>query len=73
MLTVFILLVLPSGIYAEGKTEENGRLRLATTTSTENSGLLDVLLPPFEKETGIKVDIIAVGTGKAITLGKTGM
>ncbi len=42
------------------------RLRLATTTSTEDSGLLPVLNPPFEKLTGITVDVIAVGTGMAI-------
>jgi tungstate transport system substrate-binding protein len=48
------------------------RLRLATTTSTVDSGLLDVLNPPFEKLTGIKVDVISVGSGKAITLGENG-
>lgn len=48
------------------------RLRLSTTTSTENSGLLAVLLPPFEKECGCHVDVIAVGTGKALKLGETG-
>ncbi|MBE0501268.1 MAG: substrate-binding domain-containing protein [Desulfuromonadales bacterium] len=47
-------------------------LRLATTTSTENSGLLGVLLPPFEQANGCKVDVIAVGTGKAIKLGEAG-
>ncbi|MDX2481092.1 MAG: substrate-binding domain-containing protein [Desulfuromusa sp.] len=47
-------------------------LRLATTTSTENSGLLAVLLPPFEQANDCKVDVIAVGTGKAIKLGETG-
>jgi len=47
-------------------------LKLATTTSTENSGLLGVLLPPFEEKFGIKVDVIAVGTGKALTLGENG-
>jgi tungstate transport system substrate-binding protein len=47
-------------------------LRLATTTSTENSGLLAVLLPPFEAANDCKVDVIAVGTGKAIKLGETG-
>ncbi len=47
-------------------------LRLATTTSTENSGLLAELLPPFEKVNDCKVDVIAVGTGKAIKLGETG-
>lgn len=51
---------------------ETARLRLATTTSTENSGLLDYLLPLFQKETGIKVDVIAVGTGKALKLGENG-
>jgi tungstate transport system substrate-binding protein len=48
------------------------RLRLATTTSTENSGLLAELLPPFEKANDCLVDVIAVGTGKAIKLGETG-
>ncbi len=48
------------------------RLRLATTTSTQNSGLLEALLPPFEQEYGIKVDVIAVGTGKAIKLAEAG-
>ncbi|WP_303720684.1 substrate-binding domain-containing protein [Malonomonas rubra] len=47
-------------------------LRLATTTSTENSGLLAYLLPPFEKANDCVVDVIAVGTGKAIKLGETG-
>jgi tungstate transport system substrate-binding protein len=47
-------------------------LRLATTTSTENSGLLTVLLPPFEAANNCRVDVIAVGTGKAIKLGETG-
>ena len=48
------------------------RLRLSTTTSTENSGLLSVLLPPFEKKCGCQVDVIAVGTGKALKLGEAG-
>jgi len=48
------------------------RLKLATTTSTDNSGLLNVLLPPFEKMFDVRVDVIAVGTGKALTLGKNG-
>ncbi len=47
-------------------------LRLATTTSTENSGLLSELLPPFEAANNCRVDVIAVGTGKAIKLGETG-
>ncbi len=47
-------------------------LRLATTTSTENSGLLDFLLPAFEKKFETKVHVIAVGSGKAIKLGENG-
>lgn len=47
-------------------------LRLSTTTSTENSGLLGYLLPAFEAKTGIKVDVISVGTGKALELGRNG-
>jgi tungstate transport system substrate-binding protein len=48
------------------------RLRMSTTTSTENSGLLSVLLPPFEKKFGCKVDVVAVGTGKSLKLGEAG-
>lgn len=48
------------------------RLRMSTTTSTENSGLLTVLLPPFEKANNCKVDVISVGTGKALKLGENG-
>ena len=47
-------------------------LKMSTTTSTENSGLLDVLLPLFEKETGIKVKVFAKGTGAAIRDGMDG-
>ncbi|HHN47101.1 MAG TPA: tungsten ABC transporter substrate-binding protein [Planctomycetes bacterium] len=49
-----------------------GRIRLATTTSTENSGLLDVLLPPFSERYGISVEVIAVGTGRAMKHGENG-
>jgi tungstate transport system substrate-binding protein len=48
------------------------RIRCASTTSTQNSGLFDYLLPIFEKKTGIKVDVVAVGTGAAIEIGKRG-
>jgi tungstate transport system substrate-binding protein len=48
------------------------RLRLATTTSTENSGLLGHLLPRFEETCGCKVDVIAVGTGKALKIAEHG-
>ena len=48
------------------------RIKCASTTSTQNSGLLDYILPLFEKKTGIKVDVVAVGTGAAIEIGKRG-
>ncbi len=51
---------------------EPARIRCASTTSTQNSGLFGVLLPAFEKKTGIKVDVIAVGTGQALALGRRG-
>lgn len=47
-------------------------LRMSTTTSTENSGLLQVLNPVFEKKYGARLDVIAVGTGKALKLGENG-
>jgi len=45
-------------------------LLMATTTSTDNTGLLDILAPAFEKATGIPLRWVAVGTGKALKLGK---
>jgi tungstate transport system substrate-binding protein len=45
---------------------------LATTTSTQDSGLLDVLVPEFEKETGCNLKVIAVGTGQALAMGERG-
>ena len=48
------------------------RIKCASTTSTENSGLFKYLLPIFEKKTGIHVDVVAVGTGAAIEIGKRG-
>jgi tungstate transport system substrate-binding protein len=47
-------------------------IRLSTTTSTENSGLLAYLLPFFEAKTNTKVNVISVGTGKALELAKNG-
>ncbi|MDP6108128.1 MAG: substrate-binding domain-containing protein, partial [Candidatus Brocadiia bacterium] len=52
--------------------DAEGRLRLATTTSTDNSGLLRHLLPRFEAWYDCEVDVIAVGTGKALKLGENG-
>lgn len=47
-------------------------IRLATTTSTENSGLLREILPSFEKASHYQVHVIAVGTGKALRMGRDG-
>lgn len=53
-------------------TKSKGKIILATTTSTQDSGLLDVLLPEFTEQTGWEVDSIAVGTGEALKMGETG-
>jgi tungstate transport system substrate-binding protein len=50
----------------------NPSLILATTTSTQDSGLLDVLIPLFEQQSGFKVQTVAVGSGQAITMGQQG-
>lgn len=50
----------------------NPNLILATTTSTRDSGLLDVLQPLFEEQTGYKLQIVAVGTGEALKMGEEG-
>jgi len=51
---------------------EPGTLILATTTSTQDSGLLDVILPDFQQQYNVQVDVVAVGTGQAIKLGEDG-
>ena len=58
----------PSG--AEG--ESAAQFILATTTSTENSGLLAYILPEFEAESGVTAEVVAVGTGQALRLGESG-
>lgn len=68
--TVCLTLMLAFSILSFALGQE--RIKMATTTSTENSGLLEVLLPPFEQKFNAKVDVIAVGTGKALKLGENG-
>lgn len=69
-----ILLVTPllfsTQTYAD--TKKQNIIRMATTTSTQNSGLTDYLIPVFEKKTGYKMHVIAVGTGKALRMGREG-
>ncbi|MBM3180007.1 MAG: tungsten ABC transporter substrate-binding protein [Chloroflexi bacterium] len=50
----------------------NPNLILATTTSTQDSGLLDVLIPLFEEKTGYTIQTVAVGTGQALKMGEEG-
>jgi tungstate transport system substrate-binding protein len=66
LLLLILLMFIPSVISAET------RIRCASTTSTQNSGLFDYILPIFEKKTGIKIDVVAVGTGAALEIGKRG-
>jgi len=70
-LLLFLGLALLAPVGCGGKGEPT-RLRLATTTSTENSGLLDWLLPPFEERENVRIERIAVGTGQALALGERG-
>jgi tungstate transport system substrate-binding protein len=67
--TIFSLFILigSSTVLAQTKT-----IILATTTSTQDSGLLDVLIPIFEKQTGYFVKTIAVGSGQAMAMGQKG-
>ncbi len=65
-----ILLSLPVSLWAAEPADKT--VILATTTSTRDSGLLDVLLPVFEKKTGYVVKTIAVGTGQSLAMGKRG-
>lgn len=70
LLSIFLLLVLVLTLAACAPQEK--KITLATTTSTQDSGLLDYLLPKFTDETGVDVEVIAVGTGQALQLGKDG-
>ena len=51
---------------------QNSNLLLVSTTSTQDSGLLDVLLPAFTAQTGYNVQLVAVGSGQALKLGEQG-
>ncbi len=64
-------LVVGVGIFMSHEIQAES-IRLATTTSTEDSGLLDELLPIFTEETGIEVEVVAVGTGQALEIGRRG-
>jgi len=67
-----LLLAVAILLAGAGAAQSAQPLRLATTTSTENSGLLGYLLPAFEKHSGMLVHVIAVGTGKALRIARAG-
>jgi len=71
-LKVFFLLLLSALLLTGRVVHAGAKILCASTTSTQNSGLYDYLLPLFEKKTGIRVDVVAVGTGAAIEIGKKG-
>lgn len=62
----------PANQPAAPKAPANPNLILATTTSTQDTGLLDVLVPEFEKQTGYVVKTVSVGTGAALAMGEKG-
>lgn len=71
-LTALALLALVLTACGSGPPAAPPRLLLATTTSTQDSGLLDAILPVFEREYGVEVNVVAVGTGQALALGRDG-
>ncbi|HYF84600.1 MAG TPA: substrate-binding domain-containing protein [Clostridia bacterium] len=56
----------------DSKVEVESGMTLATTTSTRDTGLLDVLVPAFDKKYGVTTKVVAVGTGEALEMGKLG-
>jgi len=67
---ILLPLILLAGVAC--RAEADTELILATTTSTQDSGLLDVLVPMFEEESGLSVKVIAVGSGAALAMGRSG-
>ncbi len=68
---LFVLMLVVGSVHVYGAGYEKNVI-LATTTSTQDSGLLDVLIPLFEKSTGYFVKTIAVGSGQAMAMGQKG-
>ena len=71
-LIIFVMSVIFCVLPAIAAQPQQKNIILATTTSTQDSGLLDVLLPIFEKSTGYFVKTIAVGSGQAMAMGQKG-
>ena len=72
MRRTFLLCLLIGWTVMVPAAQDGVHLKLATTTSTQDSGLLERLNPAFEAATGIAVDVIAVGSGKALALARNG-
>jgi tungstate transport system substrate-binding protein len=72
VLAASMSLIAATALVAAPAAPVNPVIHLATTTSTEQSGLLGWLLPRFQKETGYEVHVVAVGSGQAIKLGEDG-
>ena len=70
--TLFLVLGICAIVFGALPVSAGTEIICSSTTSTENSGLFDYLLPLFEKKTGIKVKVVARGTGAAIEMGKRG-
>ena len=72
-LTILIMaLILAANVMSAQAAPKQKNIILATTTSTQDTGLLDVLIPIFEKQTGYFVKTIAVGSGQAMAMGQKG-
>jgi len=72
MKNILYFLLASALLFGCGSKTTNTTLILATTTSTQDSGLLDVLIPMFETESGYTVQTVAVGTGQALKMGQEG-
>lgn len=72
VLAVTLGLLVGLGLTAVAVAEERGFITVASTTSTENSGLFESIVPQFEAATGIEVRVVAVGTGQALRIGCNG-
>lgn len=71
-LTVLLIASACSPAAAPAAAPQAQEMILATTTSTDDSGLLDAILPAFERAYGVRVKVVAVGTGQALKLGQDG-
>src|SRR3981189_1129095 len=66
-LAAILTLITHDAVFAQDRS-----IMIASTTSTEQSGLFGFLLPRFTEQTGIQVKVVAVGTGQALDIGRRG-